>query len=182
MGGAVAVRARGDVLVSFLLASCIVSGGGCAKRIAAGRSMNGSPLVINEAPAVFADESPIFRHRFRVVNSLSTPVHFGKVLASCSCTAATLDRDSLQPGEETELHMEANVRTRLGSQRFVCRLPRRETSDEWTYEVRTQVYRHLSFEYQDVHLGSIDINTPASAQIALDAANTPTSLLNPGVC
>ncbi|MFL5243659.1 MAG: DUF1573 domain-containing protein [Gemmataceae bacterium] len=80
----------------------------------------GAIHVTREIPPVFGDLIESLTCDFTVRNETNSTINFREVQSSCGCTKAQLEMKSLEPGQETVLHLNINVRGRYGKQLFSC--------------------------------------------------------------
>jgi hypothetical protein len=125
------------------------------------------PEVTTRIAPLFANESEVLRHEIVVRNDTSDSVRFVEVQPACSCSGAKLDRNELGPGQQTKLHLEANLHGRFGEQRFRCTLID-DAGGRWPYALETTVYRAAQFaETGALHLGLIDPNSEVTGRTQL---------------
>lgn len=110
-----------------------------------------------QLPPLFVGDQPALEHRIVVRNQYSQPVRFTQIRQSCSCSTATkLATMRLAPGEETTLHFHADLRSRVGPQRFVCHLVE-EGGAEWTYALETTLHERARFiPVGPLHFGMVN--------------------------
>lgn len=77
-------------------------------------------LVCDESVYDFgdSDESAVLNHTFTIRNDGGTPVHIKRVQSTCGCTTTGVNKESLEPGETTELTARIVLRGRSGRQRY----------------------------------------------------------------
>jgi hypothetical protein len=109
-------------------------------------------------PSILVEDQPHVQQTFRVANTTNRIVRFTKIIPSCTCSMASLDSMHLQPGQETTLRMEFDLRERTGPQRFLCELIE-DCNNVWTYDIATTVYERISFQPRLIRFGLVDPNT-----------------------
>jgi Protein of unknown function (DUF1573) len=92
----------------------------------------------------FPSEQPVLQHTVEISNSTGRPVHFIQVVKSCSCAEATLEKDTLSPGEKTAIRFRVNWAGRSGPQSLGCRLVE-DNGSTWTVTVNTVLYERGRF-------------------------------------
>lgn len=110
-----------------------------------------------QLPPLFVGDQAALEHEIAVRNEYSQPVRFIQIRQSCSCSAATkLASMQLGPGEATTPHFHADLRSRVGPQRFVCHLVE-EGGAEWTYALETTLHERARFvPVGPLHFGMVN--------------------------
>lgn len=122
-------------------------------------------------PYVLFDETPVLVERFTVTNDAPEPVTLTETRQSCGCTAATLDRKSLAPGQAATLELSANLLGRSGPQRFTCDVLD-SNGRVRSFEVKTVVYPRGRFSADVVHFGPVQPSTTSRRAVEFYAYGT----------
>jgi hypothetical protein len=111
--------------------------------------------VIDELPAIFADEATQLVHIFEVKNDSPTAQKVSSVTPHCGCAKAIIEKLALMPGEQTKLHLQADLNGKRGPQTFSCDL-NFESGKTWTYSVKTVVQPRMAFNPPELHFGLVE--------------------------
>jgi len=74
-------------------------------------------------------EGVIVKFSFQVKNVGNEALHITNIMTSCGCTAAALQKDELQPGEEAPISVEFNTEAKSGIQHKVVTLASNDASN-----------------------------------------------------
>jgi hypothetical protein len=121
---------------------------------------------IYQVPPIFVGDSLDFQYDIPVRNESDSLVRFTRIRQSCSCSAATkLAAMELEPGQETTLHFHADLRGRLGPQRYICYLVE-AGGVEWTYGVETSLHERARFvPHGSIHFGMVNPRADESREL-----------------
>ncbi len=137
--------------------------------------------VVEKLPPVFLEETPTLAHTFRVSNNTKAPIRFKKLAHTCACSDTTLDKNELQPGEETCLHLNARLNGRFGREAFSVTLMADDGGPEWTYQAEINIYERGHFEPAGIHFGFLKPRIQQERQAVLElysrAEDVPFALL-----
>jgi hypothetical protein len=123
-------------------------------------------VIVNELPAVFADEVVSVTHDFSIFNDSDKTIRLGKPEHSCACSSVRLEKRELQPGEAAKLYMEINLSGRSGLQNFTCFLPT-DSGISWKCELRANIYQREAVVPCEVNFGKIEPGKVLSRNISL---------------
>lgn len=151
----------------FLFVVACLLGGGCGEteQDRPGQAVHSHGVAFRELPAVFSDEEAEVSTEFRVVNDSDKAVRFERVMSSCGCTIAKLDKTELAPGEGTTLHMAVDMSRFLGRREVSC-VFRDDRGVARRYRVAVTGYERVEFE-QSESFGVIEPGRAASVQLAV---------------
>src|SRR5262249_20163023 len=97
-----------------------------------------SRRVTHTLPKVYAPEKAI-DHECPVVNNTDKVVVISKLLPSCGCSNAILDRKEFKPGDQGTLRVSVDTKDRSGPQAFNCSIFAEGDDTPWDVTLKTVV-------------------------------------------
>ena len=101
-------------------------------------------LVLDTQPYDFGKVAPdaLLRHTFALSNGGTEPLVLGRVSTSCGCTTGLLGKDTLEPGESTELAVTFNTAGLRGRSRKTVQIASNDPANPvqtLTFEPRFEI-------------------------------------------
>lgn len=136
----------------------------------AGRELWGrSPAIPTEAPLLapadrtnfllladplLLDSDQVKTYDVLIENRTAEVVRFEPITCACSCSTSRREKDTLEPGEFTVVHLTVSVAGRSGKQQFRCQWVD-ESGRVWSAEVRVELIGFEQFEPSSITVGSV---------------------------
>jgi hypothetical protein len=103
-----------------------------------------SKNTLLEFDPIFSEEAGNVSHDFQLLNDTDQPIKIRQITHSCGCSTTELDTMALQPGEQTVLHVRANLKGKSGEQNLLCRLIA-DSGSSWEFVIRINVLDRAGF-------------------------------------
>jgi len=152
------------LLIVFFAAGCERSSGASNETL----FLSGARKTVERQVAPFFADDGEQSYTCCVVNDTNETISGLKLVASCSCTNVSLEKEELGPREQTLLHMRADPKYRSGPQSFHCDLFIDREHPPWEFTVRTAIRKRVTLFPGEVHFGVIEPNTQATAKVVLE--------------
>jgi hypothetical protein len=154
----VAIFLQPSILVILVLAvGCRTENTNFGKESSA--TANGSGTGELFLPPAFVDNNPVVEAAIPFVNATGRPTRVARIVKSCSCTEAIVDRQLAGPGETITAKATFNLLGRFGVNRFLIGLET-ERGDKWTREVVVEAIRRAAWDKDHLYLGTISADEP----------------------
>lgn len=115
---------------------------------------------------VFSDEVPEIKHSFPVKNTTSATIHVLRMDHSCACSKVDLGKRELDPGEETVLAMQVDLRDKTGPQRLTCDLYF-DSGIVMRYAMKAVAHHRIAFVPSVLHFGQVDPGQATTSEASL---------------
>lgn len=144
------------------------------QRPQSGEGQASGPLVCDAPEYDFGeqDQTVKLKHSFHVRNAADGPVTIDRVLTTCGCTAATLDKKTLAPGETVPLDVEISLAGNRGQfQKHIYVLSGGGTQTKTRLTIKGTVVERVRVTPRTVNLGYSAADTPTESTATLEAAD-----------
>jgi len=112
-------------------------------------------------------------HHFKVTNSSDKVVQISSVGVSCGCTTATLQANTLRPGESTYVTASMDTRRFIGPKEVIVFVNFAQPHEQVTLAVRANRNDNFSKSAEYLHLGRVRKGAEASGSLQITMRNEP---------
>jgi hypothetical protein len=110
-------------------------------------------------------------HHFKVTNTSDQPVHISGVGVSCGCVTATLQANTLRPGESTFVTASMDTKRFVGQKEVIVYVNFAQPREQVNLAVRANRNDNFSKSAEALHLGQVRKGTDGSATMHVTMRN-----------
>lgn len=120
--------------------------------------------VRRDLPPVISDDTATLTVAFPIQNDTTNTLTFTGVRKSCGCSDAELGQSTLNPGEETTLHVALRTPGRFGQQRVTCYVDE-SSGKTWVCDLHTTIHQRFRFDPLVTHFGLLRPRTEHAREV-----------------